>query len=104
MTTIDKLPKWGQEIVKQKDREIRDLTEALEVLRGTAVVDNQVGVLLQSGYRSEPIPLGEYFRVDINGLTISMERGKQLAITCYDGYPAVVPSVSNVIHVLKLDK
>ncbi len=101
---VAKLPKWAKSAFDQKDREIRDLQEALDTLRGSAKVDNQVGELLQSGYRSEPIPLGEYFRVNVGNLTISMSQGRYLSISSQKGWPAVVPSVSNVVYVTTIDR
>lgn len=80
MPDFTKLPKWVRDEIADRDRTIRDLTERNEALRGETKIDNPVGYVLSHGYRSEPIPLGEYFRVEVGNLEIC-RRGGDLAIT-----------------------
>lgn len=101
MPDFTKLPKWARDEIADRDRAIRDLTERNETLRGETRIDNPVGYVLSHGYRSEPIPLGEHFRVEVGDLEIC-RRGGDLAITTHRGYPAVLPEVSNVIKIRHL--
>lgn len=101
MPDFTKLPKWARDEIADRDRTISDLTERNEALRGETAIENPVGYVLSHGYHSEPIPLGEYFRVEVDKLEICY-RGGDLTIASREGIPCILPEVSNVIKIRHL--
>lgn len=86
-------------------RQVRELEGHVEVLRGTVKIAAPVGHVLLSGYGDEPLPLGRYFRLAIeggpsDGLEVCLSDGF-LAVRCDEGTVMALPNVTNVMRFVR---
>ena len=106
---LAKLPAWARDHIQTLNAEIRRLEGANLHLRGkNETGDTSPGYILLNGYGDEPIPLGKYFRIlctsgPSEGVEIAMD-GADLSARVEDGWVSVIPKVSNVITLRRLDR